>query len=797
MREETATLRIEGMTCASCVRRVEKALEKVPGVLQAQVNLATGKAAVRFRTPEASLEDLLAAAERAGYPARPEDPAPPLPGLPAEAVQKGEGASKPDSRFLWQYSLAVGMAMMALMYLPADPDLVNPLLLIAASVVQFHAGASFYRQAWAAARQGAANMHTLVAVGTSVAYGYSAFVVLMPGLARAWGLPAHVYFESSVWIIALVLLGRWLEERARNQAGEAIRALMDLAPRTARRLRDDLEVDIPLEQVQPGDHLLVRPGEKVPVDGILVEGASAVDESMLTGESLPVEKAPGDRVVGATLNRSGSFVMEARGVGRETVLARIVQMVEEAQGSKAPIQRLADRISAWFVPGVMALAALTFAGWMLSGAEPRVPLALQAAISVLIIACPCALGLAAPAAIMVGTGRGASLGILIRGGEALEAALKIDRVVLDKTGTLTTGRPEVHLVQAAPGWERQEVLRLAAAVERHSEHPLAEAVVRRAQEEGLELPRAEGFEALPGRGVRARIDRRQVLVGNRALVGDGPDPERDDLTALYLSVDGRLAGWMGLADRLKPEAVQTVCDLQEMGLEVWMVTGDRPQVARAVAAEAGIRNVLAGVLPEEKALKVAELQQGGRAVAMVGDGVNDAPALAQADLGVAIGSGTDVAMAASDITLMSPDLRRLVSALALSRATVRTIRQGMFWAFGYNALLIPVAAGVLYPWLGTMLSPVLAAGAMAASSVSVVTNALRLRRFEPPARAREIVHPRLKTRLAEWAWLGGIATMALLVAALALAWMPSGHSGNHGPMTRPGGSDGAHPTQHP
>lgn len=797
MREETATLRIEGMTCASCVRRVEKALEKVPGVLQAQVNLATGKAAVRFRTPEASLEDLLAAAERAGYPARPEDPAPPLPGLPAEAGQKGEGASKPDSRFLWQYSLAVGMAMMALMYLPADPELVNPLLLAAASVVQFHAGASFYRQAWAAARHGTANMHTLVAVGTSVAYGYSAFVVLMPGLARQWGLPSHVYFESSVWIIALVLLGRWLEERARNQAGEAIRALMDLAPRTARRLQEGSEVDVPLDQVQPGDLLLVRPGEKVPVDGVLLEGASAVDESMLTGESLPVEKSPGDRVVGATLNRSGSFVMEARGVGRETVLARIVQMVEEAQGSKAPIQRLADRISAWFVPGVMALAALTFAGWLLSGSEPRVPLALQAAISVLIIACPCALGLAAPAAIMVGTGRGANLGILIRGGEALEAALKIDRVVLDKTGTLTVGRPEVHLIRAASGWEEKEVLRLAAAVERHSEHPLAEAVVRRAREEALELPRAEAFEALPGRGVRARIDGKQVLVGNRALVGDGPPPERDDLTALYLSVDGRLAGWMGLADRLKPEAAETVRQLREMDLEVWMVTGDRLEAARAVAAEAGIDHVLAGVLPEEKALKVARLQRDGHAVAMVGDGVNDAPALAQADLGVAIGSGTDVAMAASDITLMSPDLRRLVTALALSRATVRTIRQGLFWAFAYNAVLIPVAAGALYPWLGTMLSPVLAAGAMAASSVSVVTNALRLRRYAPPARAREIVHPSLRARLGEWAWLGGIATVALLVAALALAWIPPGHSGNHAPMTRPGGSDGAHPTQHP
>jgi len=789
MTESESTLRVEGMTCAGCVRRVERALERVPGVTEARVNLATGRAAVRHDPVQAPLGALLAAAGEAGYPARPEDDSPPA---------SAEGAPEPEaSRLKWQVSLAVGVAMMALMYVPADPARINSIQLVAATLVQFWAGAPFYRQAWAAARHLTADMNTLVALGTSAAYGYSAAITLWPEVARDLGLPAHAYFESSVLVLALVLLGRWLEARARRQAGEALRALMDLAPRTARVLRSSAEVDIPLDRVVPGDRLRVRPGEKVPVDGLVLEGDSTVDESMLTGESLPVDKAPGDTVIGATMNRAGSFVMEARGVGRDTVLARIVRLVEQAQASKAPLQRLADRIAAWFVPAVLVIALLTFLTWMLLGPHPRLPLAVQSAISVLVIACPCALGLAAPAALMVGTGRAARLGVLIRGGEALEAALRVERIVLDKTGTLTVGRPEVQVVQPAPGWSQTQVLRLAAAVERSSEHPLAEAVVRHARAMELEVPEAQTFQALPGRGVTARVEGRQVLLGNRTMVPDAPMCTRPELTALYLSVDGQPAGWMGLADRLKPEAAKTVNQLQDMGLEVWMVTGDRQETAKAVAAEVGIRNYLAEVLPQDKARKVRQLQEGGRGVAMVGDGINDAPALAQADLGVAMGGGTDVALAASDLTLMSGDLRLLVTALAVARATVRTLRQGLFWAFAYNAVLIPVAAGVLYPSTGWLLTPVLAAAAMAASSVSVVTNALRLGTFRPPARAREIVHPRLGQRLGEWAWLGGIALAALALGILVSSWIPLPHLGNHQDMTPPGGSHGPNPTSHP
>ncbi len=789
MSELESTLRVEGMTCAGCVRRVEKVLERVPGVAEARVNLATGRATVRHDPSQAPLEVLLAAARDAGYPARLEEGSSPPP--PA-------GSPEPDgSKLKWQVSLAIGAAMMALMYVPADAARINPILLLAASLVQFWAGAPFYRQAWSAARHLTADMNTLVALGTSAAYGYSAAITLWPGAARDLGLPAHAYFESSVLVLALVLLGRWLEARARRQAGEALRALQDLAPRTARVVRGSAEVDIPLDAVEPGDRLRVRPGEKVPVDGVVLEGTSAVDESMLTGESLPVDKAPGDPVIGAALNCAGSFLMEARGVGRDTVLARIVQLVEQAQASKAPIQRLADRIAAWFVPTVLVIALVTFLTWMLLGPHPRLPLAMQSAIAVLVIACPCALGLAAPAALMVGTGRAARLGVLIRSGEALEAAQRIERVVLDKTGTLTVGRPEVQVVHPLPGWTESQVLRLAAAVERSSEHPLAEAVVRRARESDLEIPQVEAFLALPGRGVTARVEGRQVLLGNRTLVPGAPACARPELTPLYLAVDGQPAGWMGLADRLKPEAAETVGQLQEMGLEVWMVTGDRLETARTVAAEVGIADFVAEVLPQDKARRIRELQEGGRAVAMVGDGVNDAPALAQADLGVAMGGGTDVALAASDLTLMSGDLRLLVTALAVSRATVRTLRQGLFWAFAYNALLIPVAAGVLYPATGWLLTPVLAAAAMAASSVSVVTNALRLRTFRPPTRAREIVHPRLGQRLGEWAWLGGIALAALALGILVTSWIPLPHPGNHEGMTPPGGSHGTSPTEHP
>jgi Cu+-exporting ATPase len=675
--------------------------------------------------------------------------------------------------------------MMALMYVPlgASASFLSPFLLIAASIVQFWAGGSFYRAAWSAARHGSSNMHTLVAVGTSVAYGYSAFVVLWPALAARWGFPPHLYFESAVIVIGLILLGRWLEARARKRTGEAIRALVGLQARTARVIRAGVEEDIPLEAVRVGDEIRVRPGEKVPVDGVIVSGASSLDESMLTGESLPVEKRTGDTVIGATLNRTGSFVFRATRVGADTTLAQIIQLVEEAQGSKAPMQQLADRVSAWFVPAVLVLAALTFTGWMLLGPEPRLPLALGTAMAVLIIACPCALGLATPTAIMVGTGKAAELGILIRGGDALEQARRIDTVVLDKTGTLTRGKPSVREVWS-PRLGEDELLALAAAAEVGSEHPLGEAIVERARERGLALPEVVDFQAVMGRGVEATIGGQRVAVGNRALVealGVDVDAGRADAlaaagaTPVYVVRDGELLGVIAVADSLKAESRIAVEQLKTLGLEVWMLTGDHRATAARVAREVGIDHVLAEVLPEEKAAKVRELQAQGRVVAMVGDGINDAPALAQAELGIAIGTGADVAMAASDITLVGGDLRSIVSAIALSRRTVTTIQQGLFWAFGYNVLLVPVAMGLMYPAFGILLSPILSGAAMAMSSVSVVSNALRLRRFRPSTDAHAILRPTWAQRAADAGFLVALAIVALAIGAAVIRFAPEGH----------------------
>jgi Cu+-exporting ATPase len=662
-------------------------------------------------------------------------------------------------------------------------EVIAPLLLVGATVVQFWAGAGFYAAAWAAARHGGADMNTLVALGTSIAYGYSAFVTLWPRLAERWGLPYHLYYETSVIMVALILLGRWLEARAMGQTSAAITALVGLRPKTARVVRGGIEHDIPVEAVQVGDLVRVRPGERIPVDGAVIEGASTVDESMLTGESLPVEKLPGGMVIGGTLNRIGSFVFRATKVGQDTALAQIVRLVEGAQTSKAPMERLADTISGYFVPAVLVIAVLTFLGWVAAGPEPRLTHAVQAAIAVLIIACPCALGLAAPTAIVVGTGKAAERGILIRGGAALERARRITAIVLDKTGTLTRGTPAVTQLITFNGATETEVLSVAAAAETGSEHPLGGAIVARAREAGVRAPHVTQFRALPGKGVQARVEGRAVALGTRRLMlelgvpGDGLDEEaeslsRDGTTPLYVAVDGRGVGLIGVADTLKPESGEAVAQLRALGLEVWMVTGDARATAGAIGREAGIdaEHVLAEVLPDQKAEVVRRLQSGGHVVAMVGDGINDAPAMGQADLGIAVGTGTDVAMAASDVTLVGGDLRQIVTAIVVSRKTVGTIKQGLIWAFGYNVLLIPVAAGALYPFFHVLLSPVLAAAAMATSSVSVVTNALRLRRFRRPATVDEILRPPIRERIEEYAYLSAIALVAAGVGALALAF---------------------------
>ncbi len=793
------TFPVTGMTCASCVGRVEKALSKVPGVEAASVNLATETAHVKLGPEKLAEGALEAAVERAGYKVgarqAPVATTPTAANLsaaatetPADARERARAVELDDLRRKSFVSLAIGALMMGLMYVPMPHGamaLLAPVWLAAATVVQFWAGGSFYRAAWAAARHGATNMNTLVAVGTTVAYGYSAFVTLWPGLATAWGLPIHLYFESAVFIVGLVLLGRWLEARAKKQTGAAMKALMGLRAKTARVIRGGREEDVALEAVVVGDLVRVRPGEKIPVDGVVTEGRSAVDESMLTGESVPVEKTLGATVIGATLNKTGSFVFRATKVGRDTTLAQIVRLVEDAQGSKAPMQRLADTISSYFVPAVLVLAALTFVGWLALGLG--LSGALSAAIAVLIIACPCALGLATPTAIMVGTGKAAQCGILIRGGEALEQARRIDAVVLDKTGTITQGKPTVTQVIAASGVDEREILRLAAAAEVGSEHPLGEAIVERARATGLTaLPPAEHFAAISGRGIQATVDGHAVVLGNRAFMADksidlgglGEQAEalaRTGATPMYVGCDGHIKGIIAVADTVKPEAKAAIAQLSALGLEVWMLTGDNRATAETVAREVGIEHVLADVLPSEKADKVRALQASGKVVAMVGDGINDAPALAQAELGVAIGTGTDVAMAASDITLIGGDLRTIVTAIALSRRTVSTIKQGLAWAFGYNVLLIPVAMGALYPLFGVLLSPALAAAAMAMSSVSVVTNALRLRGFAPPRDAQELLHPPLGARLREVGYLTGIAGAAIAIGAAAMLGMPEAH----------------------
>jgi Cu+-exporting ATPase len=673
---ERIELPVSGMTCAACARTIERTLSATPGVKRARVNLATETATVEYDPARVRAADFAAAIEELGY------------GVP-------EGGPSPDrERRALRLRLWVAVAFAAPVVFLGMSHRAPWVQLALTLPVIFYSGAPFYAAAWRALRHCAANMNTLIALGTGAAFLYSLWTTMRGG--------HEVYYEAAAVIVALILAGRTLEARARRRASEAIRRLANLQPPTARVLRQGVETEIPTEQVETGDVVVLRPGERIPVDGAVTEGQSAVDESLLTGESMPVEKSAGSPVFAGAINLSGSVRYRATKVGRGTLLQQMVEMVKRAQGSRAPVARLADVVSGYFTVGVLLAAIATFVVWLFLA---PFPVALVRAVAVLIIACPCALGLATPTAIMVGTGRGAERGILIKGGEALEMAHRIDTVILDKTGTVTLGKPRVTAVRAAPGYTEDDVLWLAASAERYSEHPLGKAIVEAAAERGLALAEADGFAAQSGHGVRARVEGREVVVGRPGIT---------------VTVDGRPAGAIEIADTVKPEAAEAVGRLRAMKLDVWMITGDQAAAAKQAAREAGIEHVLAEVTPAGKVAEIKKLQAAGRRVAMVGDGINDAPALAQSDLGIAMGSGTDIAMEAGDITLMRGDLRGVPEAIELSRRTMRIVRQNLFWAFAYNTIGIPIAA------LG-MLSPMLASAAMALSSVTVVTNSLRLK----------------------------------------------------------------------
>ena len=752
---EKFEVEIDGMTCASCVRRVEKAIAAVPGVKTASVNLATERATIEALAGVAPRAAIDAAIRKAGYEPRRTD-----------ASQAAAGTdSREDVRNREMSHLKRDLGIAAVLTLPifvlemgshAIPALHHWLMMniaqqqlyiaffVLATIVQFGPGLRFYKKGVPALLRLAPDMNSLVVLGSTAAWAYSVVATFAPGVLPAG--TANVYYEASAVIVTLILLGRFLEAKAKGRTSEAIKRLMGLQAKSARVERNGEFVDVPLEEVVAGDVVQVRPGDKVPVDGTVLTGSSFVDESMISGEPIPVSKGEGAEVVGGTINKTGSFTYRATKVGADTLLAQIIRMVETAQGSKLPIQAMVDKVTAWFVPAVMAAAALTFLVWLVFGPEPAATFALVNAVAVLIIACPCAMGLATPTSIMVGTGRAAELGVLFRNGEALQSLKSTEVVALDKTGTLTAGKPVMTDLEVAKGFDRVKVLSLVAAVEAQSEHPVAAAIVAAAKEEGLALGEVGAFEAVPGFGVSASVGKHSVAVGaDRYMAKLGISVQDFAETAvrmgykaktpLYAVIDGKLAAVIAVSDPIKPTTPQAIRALHDMGLKVAMITGDNRRTAEAIAAQLGIDEVIAEVLPDGKVDAIKRLRAGGRAVTFVGDGINDAPALAEAEVGIAIGTGTDVAIESADVVLMSGDLLGVTNAIALSKATIANIRQNLFWAFAYNAALIPVAAGVLYPVSGTLLSPMLAAGAMAMSSVFVLGNAMRLKRFKAPARA--------------------------------------------------------------
>jgi P-type Cu+ transporter len=774
---DTLTLKLRGMSCAGCANNVEKAIRSVPGVIDCNVNFGAEQAAIRYDRSLASLEKIQSAIATAGYSSY---------SLQSELLSEEDDAEIASRQALQRelfLKVMVGgvisiflflgsLPMMTGLNFPLIPSfLQNPWLqLVLTTPVIFWCGGSFYRNGWKSLKRHTATMDTLIALGTSAAYIYSLFVTVFPKFFIAQGLIPHIYYEVAAIVITLILLGRLLENRARGQTSEAIRKLIGLQARDARVIRDGVEIDVPIAEVRLNDVILVRPGEKIPVDGEVITGASTVDEAMVTGESLPVKKQPGDEVIGATINGAGAFQFRVTRVGNDTFLAQIVKLVQQAQGSKAPIQRLADQVTGWFVPAVIAVAIATFIIWF--NFTGNLTLATMTTVGVLIIACPCALGLATPTSVMVGTGKGAENGILIKGADSLELAHKIQTIVLDKTGTLTQGKPTVTdfvTVNGTANGNEIKLLQLAGTVERNSEHPLAEAVVKYAQQNFVETRnctssryanaslQVKNFVAIAGSGVQAVVSNQLVQIGTQrwltelginviALQQYKDAWEAAGKTVILIAVDGEIQGIMGIADALKPSSTAVVKALQKLGLEVVMLTGDNRKTADAIAAEVGIQRVFAEVRPDQKAAIIQSLQgeierlpnprskiqnPKSKIVAMVGDGINDAPALAQADVGIAIGTGTDVAIAASDITLISGDLQGIVTAIQLSRATINNIRQNLFFAFIYNVIGIPIAAGILFPIFGWLLNPIIAGGAMALSSLSVVSNALRLRNFQP------------------------------------------------------------------